>query len=179
MEKQSSWGCSMEGYGMNANQEHRFNRLICIQIYIYIYNGLTVFSSGKNAFAYGISCRCPKPTSLTLLIPSRQRFRNKAKKKVWIVHHNMSDPTKYKPSNRFYMIQARGSTAPPPPTPPDSRAICSNSELQLPICTLFAPLQSPNPPICALYAPLRSRHARGICMVLLHPVAAKSCSQML
>ena len=146
------------------------------------------------------------------------------------------------------------------PLDPDSHAICSISELQLPICTLFAPLQSPNPPICALYAPLRSpnfstynlyglftslqtvymyiyiymraicttsepqllyiysiwiiyiitdsihvciyihmsvylsiylssylsiyliqirRHVRGICMVLLHPAAAKSCYQML
>ena len=138
-----------------------------------------------------------------------------------------------------YMIQVH----PPPmvwvprtrPLDPDSRAICSISELQLPICTLFAPLQSPNPPVCALHAPLRSpnfptynlhvlftslgtkyihihlhlhkhlhihmqihihihieihmpiyiymirvrRHVHGICMVLLHPVAAKSCYQML
>ena len=77
-----------------------------------------------------------------------------------------SNPQKIHDSIYIYMIQVRGSTASPSPPmvwvprtrplDPDSRAICSISELQLPICTLFAPLQSPNPPICALYAPLRS-----------------------
>ena len=49
------------------------------------------------------------------------------------------------------VIQVRGLTAPPMvwvprtrPLDPDSRAVCSISELQLLICTLFAPLRSPN-----------------------------------
>ena len=67
----------------------------------------------------------------------------------------------------YIYIYDSGSRLDSPPLPPmvwvsrtraldpDSRAICSISKLQFPICTLFAPLQSPNPPICALYAPLR------------------------
>ena len=60
----------------------------------------------------------------------------------------------------YIYIHDSGSRFDSPPTNgtgPQDQALGSRfSELQLPVCTLFAALQSPNPPICALYAPLRS-----------------------